>query len=175
METVSSSPPDRTINYAFILGGVTALIFGIILLVRQEEALALLMVVLGLWWLIQGAFMIFAVFVDRTDMWWKLIIGVLGVVAGFLVLTNPGEAADVFQGVIGVILGIIGIAVGVTALIGSFRGGGIGAFVFGAVSILIGLLILFNAQFSTSLLITLFAVLLLIDGVAGIYLGVKNR
>jgi uncharacterized membrane protein HdeD (DUF308 family) len=163
METVSSSPPDRTVNYAFILGGVTALIFGIILLVRQEEALALLMVVLGLWWLIQGAFMIFAVFVDRTDMWWKLIIGVLGV------------AADAFQGVIGVILGIIGIAVGLTALIGSFRGGGIGAFVFGAVSVLIGLLILFNAQFSTSLLITLFAVLLLIDGVAGIYLGVKNR
>ena len=131
METVSSSPPDRTINYAFILGGVTALIFGIILLVRQDEALSLLMVILGLWWLIQGAFMIFAVFVDRTDMWWKLIIGVLGVVAGFLVLTNPGEAADVFQGVIGVVLGIIGIVVGVTAIIGSFRGGGIGAFVFG--------------------------------------------
>jgi len=167
--------PDRTINYAFLLGGLTALIFGVILLIRQDAAIGIVALLLGLWWLIQGAFLLFSVFIDRTDMWWKLIIGVLGVVAGFLVLTNPGEAADVFQGVIGVILGIIGIAVGVTALIGSFRGGGIGAFVFGAVSILIGLLILFNAQFSTELLITLFAVLLLIDGVAGIYLGIKNR
>jgi uncharacterized membrane protein HdeD (DUF308 family) len=174
METVTN-PADRTINYAFVLGGVAALVFGIILLVRQDEALALLMVILGLWWLIQGAFMLFAIFVDRTDMWWKLIIGVLGVVAGFLVLTNPGEAADVFQGVIGVILGIIGILVGVTSLVGAFRGGGIGAFVFGAVSVLIGVLILLNAQFSTSLLITLFAVLLLIDGVMGIYLGIKYR
>ena len=42
-------------------------------------------------------------------------------------------------------------------------------------SLVIGLLILLNAQFSTELLITLFAVLLLIDGVAGIYLGIKNR
>ena len=64
--------------------------------------------------------------------------------------------------------------VGVTAIIGSFRGGGIGAFVFGAVSVLIGLLVLLNAQFSTELLITLFAVLLLIDGVAGVYLGIKK-
>jgi len=174
METVTG-PTDRTINYAFLLGGVAALIFGIILLLRQEEALALLMVVLGLWWLIQGAFLLFSVFLDRTDIGWKLVIGVLGVVAGFLVLTNPGEAADIFQGVIGVILGIIGILVGVTAIFGSFRGGGIGAFVFGAVSILIGVLILLNAQFSTELLITFFAVLLLIDGVMGIYLAIKYK
>jgi uncharacterized membrane protein HdeD (DUF308 family) len=174
METVTG-PADRTINYAFLLGGVVALVFGIVLLVRQDEAISLLMVILGLWWLIQGAFMLFAVFVDRTDMWWKLIIGALGVVAGFLVLTNPGEAADVFQGVIGVILGVIGLLVGAASILGSFRGGGVGAFVFGAVSVLIGLLILLNAQFTTELLITLFAVLLLIDGVMGIYLAVKYR
>lgn len=173
METVS--PPDQTINYAFLMGGITAVIFGIILIVRQEEALALLMVVLGLWWLIHGIFMIFAVFIDRTDMGWKLALGVLGIVAGVLVLTNPGDAADAFQGVIGVILGVIGVLVGASALFGSFRGAGFGAAVFGVVSILIGLLILFNAEFSTSLLITLFAILLLIDGVAAIYMAVTNR
>ncbi len=173
METVS--PPDRTINYAFLMGGITAVIFGIILIIRQEEALALLMVVLGLWWLIHGIFMIFAVFIDRTDVGWKLALGVLGIAAGVLVLTNPGDAADAFQGVIGVFLGVIGVLVGVSALFGSFRGAGFGAAVFGVVSILIGLLILFNAEFSTSLLITLFAILLLIDGVAAIYMAVTNR
>ena len=173
METVS--PPDRTLNYAFLMGGIAAVIFGIILLIRQDEALALLMVVLGLWWLIHGIFLIFAVFVDRTDMWWKLAIGVLGIVAGVLVLTNPGDAADAFQGVIGVVLGVIGVLVGVSALFGSFRGAGFGAAIFGVVSILIGLLILFNAEFTTSLLITLFGALLLIDGVVAIYMAVKYR
>lgn len=169
------SPPDRTINYAFLMGGITAVIFGIVLVIRQEEALALLMVVLGLWWLIHGIFMIFAVFIDRADMGWKLALGVLGIAAGVLVLTNPGDAADAFQGVIGVILGVIGVLVGVSALFGSFRGAGFGAAIFGIVSILIGLLILFNAEFTTSLLITLFAILLLIDGVAAIYMAIAKR
>ncbi len=171
----AAAPADRTVNYAFLLGGVTAVIFGLILIFRQEEALALLMVLLGLWWLIQGAFMLFAVFVDRSDIGWKLVLGVLGVVAGVLVLSNPGTAADAFQGVIGIVLGVIGVLVGVTALFGSFRGAGFGAAVFGVVSILIGLLVLFNAEFSTTLLITLLAILLLIDGVAGIYMAIRYK
>ncbi len=171
----AAAPPDRTVNYAFLLGGITAVIFGLILLFRQDEALSLLMVLLGLWWLIQGAFLLFAVFVDRTDIGWKLALGVLGIVAGVLVLANPGDAADAFQGVIGIILGIIGILVGLSALVGSFRGAGLGAGVFGVVSILIGLLVLFNAEFSTTLLITLFAALLLIDGGVAIYMALRYR
>jgi uncharacterized membrane protein HdeD (DUF308 family) len=157
------------------MGGITAVIFGLILLFRQEEALSLLMVILGLWWLIHGVFMVFAVFVDRTDVWWKLALGLLGIVAGILVLANPGDAADAFQGVVGIFLGVIGVLVGVSALVGSFRGAGFGAAIFGIVSILIGVLILFNAEFSTSLLITLFAVLLLIDGVVAVYMAIRYR
>lgn len=171
----SASQTDRTLNYAFLLGGVTAAVFGVVLLIRQEEALALLMVVLGLWWLIQGTFMVFTVFVDRSDAGWKLVIGALGAVAGVLVLTNPGDAADAFQGAIGVFLGVIGILVGLSALFGSMRGAGFGAAIFGVVSILIGALILLNTQFSTSLLITLFAALLLIDGVVAIYMALRHR
>lgn len=174
--TTESAAPDRVVNYAFLLGGITALIFGIVLLIRQDEALALLMLLIGLWWLIQGVFMVFAVFVDRTDAGWKLAIGLLGVVAGILVLSNPGEAADLFKGAIGVILGVLGIVIGISSLVGAFRGGGIGAAVFGIVSGAIGVLILAHgAVDSTSLLITLFAVLLIIDGVAGIYLAIKYK
>lgn len=175
MTTETSNSPDRVVNYAFLLGGITALIFGVILLIRGEDALTLLVAILGLWWLIQGIFMVFTVFIDREDMAWKLAIGLLGVVAGILVLSNPNEATDLFKGAFGVVLGIIGILVGLSAIFGSFRGGGFGALVFGAVSLLIGLLILFNAQFTTSLLITLFAVLLLIDGVAGIFMAIKYK
>lgn len=175
MTTETSNSPDHVVNYAFLLGGVTALIFGVVLLIRGDDALSLLVLILGLWWLIQGVFMVFAVFVDREDAGWKLAIGLLGVVAGILVLNNPNEATDLFKGAFGVVLGIIGILVGISAIVGSFRGGGFGSLVFGVVSGLIGLLILFNAQFTSNLLITLFAVLLLIDGVAGIYMAIKYR
>lgn len=175
MTTETPTSPDRTINYAFLLGGITALIFGVILLIRGDDALELLAVILGLWWLIHGVFMVFAVFVDREDVVWKLAIGLLGIVAGILVLNNPNEAADLFKGAFGVVLGIIGILVGLSAIFGSFRGGGFGSLVFGLVSGVIGVLVLLNPGWTTNTLITIFAVLLLVDGVAGIYLAIKYK
>jgi uncharacterized membrane protein HdeD (DUF308 family) len=170
----TTATPDRSVNYAFILGGLTGVVFGIILLIRQEEAISLLAVVLGLWWLIHGAFLVFSVFIDSTDWGWKVAIGILGMIAGILVLSNPTEAARVFQGLFGVYLGVLGILIGIAAFVGAFRGGGLGAGVFGAVSVIMGVLILFNAEFTTVLLITLFGALLIINGVVSIYLGLKT-
>ena len=171
----AATTPDQSVNYAFLLGGITAAIFGIILLIRGEEALTLLVVLLGLWWLIHGAFMVFSVFVDSTDWGWKVAIGLLGMVAGIVVLMNPDSGTDALKGVAGIFLGVLGILIGIAAFIGAFRGGGIGAGVFGAVSAIIGFLVLFNAEFTVNLLIMLFAILLLIDGVVAIYLGLRYR
>jgi uncharacterized membrane protein HdeD (DUF308 family) len=166
---------DRTINYAFLLGGLTAAIFGIILLIRREEALELMIVLLGLWWLIQGAFMLFSVFVDREDWVWKVILGVLGLVAGVIVMQNPDTAVIFLASAFAIVLGIIGVVIGIMSVIGSFRGGGFGALMFGVVSGAIGLLFIFNSLFSASVLVTLFAILLLIDGLAAIWLAIKYK
>ncbi len=170
-----TASPERSVNYAFLLGGITAAIFGIILLIRGEEALTLVVVILGLWWLIHGAFMVFSVFIDSSDWGWKVAIGLLGMIAGIVVLMNPQDSTNFLKGAFGVFLGVMGIVIGIAGFVGAFRGGGLGAGVFGAVSIIIGLLVLFNAQFTVDLLIILFAVMLLVDAVAGIYLGLKYR
>ncbi len=169
------SAPERTINYAFLLGGLTAAIFGIVLLIRREEALGLLAVLLGLWWLIQGAFMLFSVFIDREDMGWKIFLGLLGLIAGVVVLANPIDSATFLGSALAITLGVIGLIIGVSAIFGFFRGGGSGALVFGVVSGLIGLLFIFNPSSSASLMVTLFAALLLIDGVASIFLAIKYQ
>ncbi len=171
----TESVPDRTINYAFLLGGLTAAIFGIVLLIFRDSALTLLVVLLGLWWLIQGAFMLFSVFIDREDIGWKLFLGVLGLAAGIIVLSSPGEATEFLASATAIILGAIGVIIGVSAVFGSFRGAGFGALVFGLVSAAIGLLFIFNSLISFTLLVTLFAVLLLIDGVAAIFMAIKYK
>lgn len=167
--------PERVLNYAFLLGGLTAAIFGIILLIRREEAFGILLILLGLWWLIQGAFLLFSVFIDGTDKGWKLFLGVLGLAAGLIVISDPIEAATFFGSALAIVLGAIGLLIGVVAVIGSFRGGGIGSMVFGLVSGIIGLLFIINPSDSASFLVTLFAILLLVDGVAAIYLAMKYK
>lgn len=171
----TEATPDRTFNYAFLLGGLTAAIFGIIFLIRQEEALNLVIILLGLWWLIQGGFMLFSVFVDREDWGWKVALGVLGLAAGLIVLANPDSAVDFLGGAFAIVLGVIGVLIGGSAIFGSFRGGGFGAFVFGLVSLGIGLLFIFNSAFSFSLLVTLFGILLLVDGIAAIFLAIRYK
>lgn len=164
----------KVMKYSYLLGGITAIVFGLILLFRQEEALSILMLILGLWWLIQGAFTLFTLFIDRDDMGWKLVFGLLGVSAGIFVLLNPGEAADVFKGAIGVVLGIIGILVGLSALVGGIRGKDFGAIIVGIFSLAIGILILANAAFSTGVLVTLFGILLVLEGIASVVISLRK-
>ena len=171
----TEAAPDRVINYAFLLGGLTAAIFGIILLIRREEAFGLMIILVGLWWLIQGAFMLFSVFIDREDWGWKVFLGILGLTAGAVVLANPIDTAVFLGSALAIVLGVIGVIIGVSAIFGSFRGGGFGALIFGIVSGLIGLLFIINPFDSISLLVTIFAILLLIDGVAAIYLAIKYK
>jgi uncharacterized membrane protein HdeD (DUF308 family) len=166
---------DRAINYAFLLGGLTALIFGVILLIRQDAAIGVVALLLGLWWLIQGAFLVFSVFVDRTDMWWKLIIGLIGVTAGLVVLANPVQSAEFLGSTMAVILGILGLINGIVAIVGGFRGGGLPAILFGVVTGAIGLLLILYPEGSFTAFVTIIAFILMVQGVAAVVLSILAR
>jgi len=163
---------DRTLNYAFLLGGITAFIFGLILLVRQDAAIGIVALLLGLWWLIQGAFLVFSVFIDRTDMWWKLLLGLIGVTAGLVVLANPVQTGELLGSALAIFLGILSVIGGVVAIVGGFRGGGFGSFLFGIVTIAIGLLLIFYPQGSFDVFVTIVAIILMIQGLAAAVLAI---
>ena len=95
--------------------------------------------------------------------------------AGIVALSNPVESAEFLGSALAVFLGVIGVIIGIASVVGGFRGGGFGAFILGIVSALIGLLFIINPSSSLSFMVTLFAVLLLVDGVAGIYLALRMR
>jgi len=164
--------PDRTIQYAFLLGGITALIFGVILLVRQDAAIGIVALLLGLWWLIQGAFLLFSVFVDRSDMWWKLIIGLIGVTAGLVVLANPVQSAGFLGSAMAVVLGVLAIVNGIIAVVGGFRGGGFPAILFGIVTGTIGILLLLYPEGSFNAFVTIIGFVLMVQGAAAIALSI---
>ncbi len=167
--------PERIVNYAFLLGGITAFIFGIILVVRQDAAIGVVALLLGLWWLIQGAFLIFSVFIDRTDMWWKLIIGVIGLTAGLVVLSNPVQTGELLGSALAIFLGIVGIVGGFVAIFGGLRGGGLSAILFGVVSIAIGVLLIFYPQGSFTAMVTIVGIILAVEGVAAMFFAITAR
>ncbi len=61
-------------------------------------------------------------FVDRSVPWiWSLLIGILGIVAGVLVLNHPLFAAILLPATLVIYLGVLGIVMGIFGIIGGFR------------------------------------------------------
>ena len=82
-----------------------------------------------------------------------MFIGLLGIVAGIIVIQHPLWGSFVLPAVAAIILGIQGLIVGVVSLILAFKGGGWGVGILGVLSIVIGLLLLFNALVAGQILV----------------------
>jgi len=165
---------EKTERYILLFGGIIALVLGILLFFQTTATLAVVMLLVGLTWFIQGIFSIVAIFVDKSQWGWNLFSGVIGVAAGLLVLQNPVASTAVVPAILAIILGLFGLLIGIAALIAAFQGGGWGAGVFGAASIIIGLLLMFNSLVSGQVLVWIVAAMLVIEGGVGVYLGFKS-
>ena len=169
------SQQDHSMNYVMLFGGIASLVFGLLLFTQTTAALAIIMLLIGLMWFIQGIFNLLSIFIDKAEWGWKLFGGVIGIAAGLLVLKNPIESTAVVPAVVAWLMGLFGLIIGISGLIDAFKGGGWGAGVFGVVAILIGLLFLFNSMVSGQVLVWILALLLVIQGVVGIFYAFKYR
>jgi len=155
----------------FLLGGLISLVFGILLMTRTEGTIEIIMILLGLWWLIEGLFNIVAIIIDKSQWVWKLLGGIFGVIAGILVLNFPLFGGAIYFSFMVFLIGILGLLFGIVSLVASFQGAGWGAGVFGVISIIIGLLLMFNTLIGAQVLLWIFAVLLIIQGLAALVLA----
>jgi uncharacterized membrane protein HdeD (DUF308 family) len=156
--------------WVFLLEGIAAIIFGILLITSPAATLVAFVIFLGFYWLFVGVLELVRVFVDRSVPWyWSLLIGVVGIIAGLIVLRHPLFAAIVLPTTIVVWLGVLGLVIGVFAIIGGFTGGGIGSFIFGVINFIIGLILLGSPMVAALAVPLVFGILLLIEGVALIF------
>jgi uncharacterized membrane protein HdeD (DUF308 family) len=176
MTTTTASTQQSSIWWVFLLQGLAGILLGAMLLAEPGATLVALTTFLGFYWLITGVLALVRVFTDRAVPWiWSLIVGAVGIAAGIVVLKHPLLAALTVPTVLVIILGVQGLVMGVFDIIGSFKGGGIGAFILGAVNVLVGLLLL-GAPIAAALAVPLvFGVLLMVQGVALVICAFRLR
>ena len=90
---------DYTIDEAFgeskvpwwflLIEGFVAIIVGILLLMNPVKMSVLLVQVLAIYWLIKGIVSIVSLFVDRSAWGWKLFIGIVGIIGGYVLIKHP--------------------------------------------------------------------------------------
>jgi uncharacterized membrane protein HdeD (DUF308 family) len=165
-----------SIWWIFLLQGFAGIILGLMLVTEPAATVVALTTFLGFYWLILGLLGLVQVFVDRATPWiWSLLSGLVGILAGLLVLRHPLLAALTVPTVIVLILGIEGLVMGVLQIIGAFKGGGAGPFILGAINILVGILLLSSPIAAALAVPVVFGVLLLIQGVGLIILAFRVR
>jgi uncharacterized membrane protein HdeD (DUF308 family) len=161
--------------WTILLQGLLAIILGIVFLVYPQQTVGVVIWLFGIYLLFAGIVSLVSIFVDRSSLPWKLIFGILGIIAGGYLIANPMEGAVTVPAAIGIIIGIIALAMGAIMLLAAFKGGGWGVGIFGILVVILGLLILGSPYVAAATLLYLLAFFAIAGGAILVYVAIKVR
>jgi len=151
-----------------LIEGIALLILGILFITSPGMTTTVAVFLLGFYWLVVGLLKIVSIFQDSAMWGWKLFAGILGIIAGIIVIRHPLWSPIIVTSALVIILGMEGIIIGIVSIVQAFKGSGWGAGILGAVSILIGLVLLANVALSALSLPWVIGILMIAGGIIAI-------
>lgn len=181
MTTVSSNPSAfgtqaRSMPWWIpLIQGIALLIVGVLLFTSPIRTTLFVVQVLALYWFLSGIFEIVSIFLDRTAWGWKLVGGIIGILAGYYILSQPAAGALVLGFTLVIVLGIQALIMGVVNIIQAFRGAGWGIGILGIINILFGVILLGNTMIATATLPWVIGAFAVVGGIAAIFMAFRLR
>jgi uncharacterized membrane protein HdeD (DUF308 family) len=161
--------------WVVLLEGIFALIFGILLLANPAAATAALVQLLGFYFVIHGIFQLVSIFIEPSMWGWKLCGGILGILAGMVVINHPLWSTLLVPATIVIFLGVDALIIGVISLVQTFKGGGWLAGILGVIGILIGFALLGTPLITSWKLSYVYGMIGVAGGFIAIYSAFKLR
>jgi uncharacterized membrane protein HdeD (DUF308 family) len=143
MNAAVAQQPRQMPWWILLVQGIAAIILGVLFFTNPAATSIIVVRFIAIYWLITGIISLVRIFTDPHHRIWKLISGIIGIFAGWFLLTSPGlESAAIFGVTVVLLLAIQGIIMGIAELIEAFQGGGWGPGIIGVISIVIGIILL---------------------------------
>ncbi|MCZ7667374.1 MAG: DUF308 domain-containing protein [Chloroflexi bacterium] len=160
-----------------LIEGILAMIVGFFLLTNTSGAMEALVRIVGIFWLVGGVLAIISIFVADTGIhWgWSLVSGIIGIIAGIVVLQHPWWSTVIVTSTLLLFFGVYGIVKGAIDLFRAFKGGGLNSALMGIVSIIFGVFLLANPMFLLNVFTIMFGVIGLFGGIVLIVYAVTHR
>ncbi|HZO70643.1 MAG TPA: DUF308 domain-containing protein [Ktedonobacteraceae bacterium] len=158
-----------------LLEGITAVIIGILLVSFPRQTTIVLIQLLGIYWFVTGILALVSLFIDRSLWGWKLFSGILGILAGIVVVRHPLWSAFLVPFTIVIILGVQAIIQGIIELIQAFQGGGWGAALLGVINIIFGIFLLSEPVIATAVFPVVLGIVAIVLGVLAIFGSFRAR
>lgn len=163
--------PPRWLN---AVQGVVGIVVGVLLLLAPGASTAVLVQLIGLWWVIAGVVSLVSLAWDRSQWGWTILSGIIGIAAGLAIVRHPLWSSVLVGGALIVFLGVVGIALGVTLLIRAFGHGDWGMGVLGAVDVLVGLVLIFNPLAAVIALPFVLGGMAIVGGIASLVAAIRG-
>jgi uncharacterized membrane protein HdeD (DUF308 family) len=158
-----------------LVEGIVVALFGLILLVAPGASLVFLVWLLGIYLLIAGISRIVGIFLDSSIWGWKLAAGILCLIAGLAILSNPLWSTTLASTWLIIIVGFLAMLQGAAGLIVALQGGSWGMGALSVLGILFGLFLVINPLIGVGALTLIFAIIMLIGGVGAVFQAFRMR
>ena len=150
--------------WLILIEGIAAIIVGVLLLINPGSTLAVLVRLLGFYFLFTGIISIIAIFIDSSAWGLKLFSGIIGILAGIAIIEHPLWSTLIVPTTFVLVIAVFAIIIGFINLIHAFRGAGWGKGVLGVLSILLGVILLARPLLATISLPLVLGILAIIGG-----------
>lgn len=165
--------------WLFLLRGIAAIIFGILALVNPGTTITALVIVFGIYAVVDGIMTIIAAFQMRetVDQWWVVLLeGIAGIAVGIIVLVYPQITAQVFL----YLIAFWAIFTGIMEIIAAIRlskeiGNQWSLVLAGILSVVLGVLLLVYPSSGAVGLIWAIGIYAILFGILIVYLAFKVR
>ena len=175
MSTASEAEKSAVngIRTALGIGGVLAVIVGILILVWPGKTAAVVTAIIAIYAIAAGLVYAGLGIFSRTKGGWArighIVLGILFIIAGIVALLNLGQATAWLALVLGILVGIMWIVEGVVALstLGDAASKGWSIF-FAILSIIAGIILLFSPIWGAAVLWWLLGIALIVLGIINV-------
>jgi uncharacterized membrane protein HdeD (DUF308 family) len=161
--------------WVVLLEGIIAIVIGLFLLYQPVATTILLIQILGIFWLATGIVSVIGVLIFPENRLWKLLSGILSIIAGVVILLYPVYSPLIVLTLLVIFIGAWAIVTGAVQLAWGLKGGGWGIGILGILTIILGLLLLTNSLAGVLILPWMFGFFLIIGGIGAVALGIKMR
>ena len=158
-----------------LVEGIVVALLGLVLLVAPGASLVFLVWLLGIYLVIAGISRIVGIFLDSSYWGWKLAAGILCLIAGLAILSNPLWSTTVASTWLVILVGFLAMLQGAAGLVVALQGGGWGMGVLSVVGILFGLFLVINPLIGVGALTLILAIFMLIGGVGAVVQAFRMR
>lgn len=166
---------ERDVWVLLLIQGIVAVVIGTLLLVRPGITTVVLATFIGWYWIITGFISILMIAGNRQMWGLKLAVGLLGVFAGFAVVSSPLWSTAFLLSFGVIMLGVNGLITGAIEIWRAFKGAGWGQGLLGVLNLVIGVLLLANVFAAAAVLPFVYGILGVGFGLAAIIMAFRVR